>query len=408
MPKSTQKVRPSKTGKVKPKKPYGEFPLSPHASGAWQKKILGKTHYFGRWGRVRNGKMERLPDDGWRDALTLFKAQADDLYAGRTPRDVTDSDSVTMADICNEFLKAKDLRSKAGELARRTFKEYKETTDRLINTFGKNRRIDDLRPRDFTELRAAFAAIWGPVRVGNKIQSVRTVFKFAFDNDLIEKPMRFGSEFKKPSKSVLRKHRNSKEKKLFTPDEVNELLSEADLNLKAMILLGINCGMGNSDCGSVTRKSLCLESGWVDFPRPKTGVKRRCPLWSETIEVLKEVVRERPTPKEQADADLVFVTKYGNRWVRATGEKGTQVDSVGLQFGKLMKKVGNRKKGLGFYALRHTFRTVADATRDFPAVRLIMGHADSSIDDVYREHIDDDRLLCVSNCVRDWLMDGTT
>jgi hypothetical protein len=30
--------------------------------------------------------MERIEGDGWKEALELYKAQADDLYAGRTPR----------------------------------------------------------------------------------------------------------------------------------------------------------------------------------------------------------------------------------------------------------------------------------------------------------------------------------
>jgi len=32
------------------------------------------------------------------------------------------------------------------------------------------------------------------------------------------------------------------------------------------------------------------------------------------------------------------------------------------------------REGLGFYALRHSFRTVADECGDFPAIDLIMGH----------------------------------
>jgi integrase len=58
----------------------------------------------------------------------------------------------------------------------------------------------------------------------------------------------------------------------------------------------------------------------------------------------------------------------------------------------------------GFYLLRHTFRTIADEVRDTPAVRLVMGHTESSIDDTYRERISDDRLVVVTEHVRKWLL----
>ena len=49
----------------------------------------------------------------------------------------------------------------------------------------------------------------------------------------------------------------------------------------------------------------------------------------------------RPKPKDDVDADLVFVTKYGNRWVRSN-PKGTQIDGVALQFGKLLRQLSIR------------------------------------------------------------------
>src|SRR5438309_2252411 len=72
------------------KRPFPGFALSPHPSGKWQKRILGHISYFGRWAKRVNGKLERVESDGWKEALEIYKAQADDLHAGRTPRPKTD------------------------------------------------------------------------------------------------------------------------------------------------------------------------------------------------------------------------------------------------------------------------------------------------------------------------------
>jgi integrase len=356
--------------------------------------------------------MERLPGDGWKDALELYKAQADDLHAGRTPR--VRADGLTVADLCNRFLTAKQHSLASGEITARTFNDYRRTTDRLVAMFGKTRLVDDLASDDFEFLRADIAKTWGPVRLGNEVQRVRSVFKYGFEAGLIEKPIRYGPQFKKPSKSVMRKHRVASGKRLFEAKELRTLIDAAGVPLKAMILLGINCGFGNADVANLPLSAVDLEAGWIKFPRPKTGIERRCPLWAETVKALKEAMARRPTPRSEEGSDIVFVTKYGKRWVRTAvtqvsedGPKHTPIDSVGLEFGKLLREYKLKRTGIGFYALRHTFRTIADATRDFPAVRLIMGHADGSIDDVYREHIDDNRLKAIAEYVRKWLRPRT-
>lgn len=386
----------------KPKKPYPTFPLTPHNSGAWQKKIRGQTYYFGRWARVVDGKLTRVDGDGWNEALELYKLQADDLHAGRTPRK-TNGDGLTVMELCNRFLTAKQHQVDAGELTCRTFAEYRATTDRLVTTFGKNRLVVDLASHDFETLRAAVANVWGPVRLGNEVQRVRTVFKYGYEAGLIEKPLRYGPQFRKPSKQVMRKHRAQRGERMLDATQILTLLASASAQVKAMILLGVNCGFGNSDCANLTQSAVDLDGGWIRYPRPKTGVDRRCPLWPETVEVLKTAVSARPTPSDPEDSQLVFVTKYGNRWIRTRGPKRTPIDSVALEFGKLLRELEMDRPGVGFYALRHVFRTVADATRDLPAVRLIMGHSDGSIDDVYREHIADDRLNAVVEHVHSWL-----
>src|SRR5262245_44861895 len=189
----------------RPKKPYPDFPLTPHPSGKWMKKIRGKIHYFGNWARRMEGVLVRIAGDGWEEALAEYKAVADDLHAGRTPR--ANVDGLTVADLCNRFLTSKLRRKDVGEITRRSFVDYKKTTDLIVAAFGANRLVDDLAADDFESLRASMARKWGPVRLGNAITRVKSAFKYGTDNGLIERAVRYGTEFRKPGKSVLRRHR---------------------------------------------------------------------------------------------------------------------------------------------------------------------------------------------------------
>jgi integrase len=269
----------------------------------------------------------------------------------------------------------------------------------LVSRFGKSRLADDLRPDDFAALRKYLAKSVGPVRLGNTIQRVRSVFKHAFDAELLDRPLRFGPGFKRPSKKVLRIHRAEGGRKLFTAEEVRRLIDAAGVPMRAMFLLAINAGMGNSDCGNLPLSAVDLEAGWIDYPRPKTGMPRRCPLWAETVAALREALAKRPTPKRSEDAGLVFITKRGLSWA-----KDTRDNPLSKETAKLLKELHiNGRKGLGFYTLRHVFRTVADESKDQPAVDFIMGHEVPHMSAVYRETISDARLQAVAEHVRRWL-----
>jgi integrase len=184
------------------------------------------------------------------------------------------------------------------------------------------------------------------------------IFKFAADNRLIPHPVVFGQGFKRPSQKMLRRARNLKGPRMFEARELRAILAAAGLPLRAMILLGSNCGFGNSDCGQLPLAALDLDGGWVNFPRPKTEVVRRCPLWPETVEALREAIAKRPAPKEEEAAGLVFITKYGVSWFKEDTD-----NPVSKEMTKVLKKLGLHRPGLGFYALRHTFETIGGETR---------------------------------------------
>jgi integrase len=408
---STRKPRRRKAA-GRPKKPYPDFPLTPHASGAWQKKIRGKIHYFGRWATRVNGKLVRVEGDGWKEALEAYKAVADDLHSGRTPR--AKSDGLTVADLCNAFLTAKHRKAASGELGSRMFEDYKEVTDLLVAAFCKTRLVDDLAADDFEALRARMAERWGPVRLGNGITRVKSVFKYGLDNGLIEKAVRYGGEFKKPDRAVLRRHRAQNGERMLEADQLRAIVQGAlvvgddgprlvwaEAQLRAMILLGVNAGFGNHDCATLPLSALDLGRAWVDFPRPKTGIARRCPLWPETVQAIREALAVRQEPGKPEHSGLVFINSRGSPWVVTTEKSRT--DNVSVQFTELLKRLGMHRPGIGFYTMRHVFRPAADAARDPVAIDLIMGHADPSMGGHYRERVEDSRLWAVVEHVRQWL-----
>ena len=101
---------------------------------------------------------------------------------------------------------------------------------------------------------------------------------------------------------------------------------------------------------------------------------------------------------------MVFITKRGGPWGKETSDK-----PVSKETAKLLTRLGIERRGVNFYALRHTFQTIGDEARDPVATRHIMGHAENSNDmsAVYREAVGDDRLRAVVDHVHDWLFSET-
>jgi integrase len=368
---------------AKPSKPRPDFPLFAHASGQWAKKVKGRMIYFGKWD----------DPDG---ALKSYLEQKDALHSGRTPR--ADPDTLTVKNVANRFLNAKEEAMNAGELSKRTWLDYSSIMESFLRGIGSRRAVVDLEPSDFAALKNKLAKRNGPHRMCTIIQVVRCAFKHAYESGLLDKPMRFGPDFKRTSKKTLRLHRAKQGAKLFTAQEVRRLIDAAGPSMRAMILLGVNCGFGNADCGTLPLPAVDLDAGMIDYPRPKTGIPRRCALWPETVAALREALAKRPTPKHKEHAGLVFITKYGLSW--------SKEDSVGpltWETRKLLNRLGiNGHRN--FYTLRHTFRTVADESKDQPAVDFIMGHEVPHMSTVYRETISDARLRAVADCVRQWLL----
>ncbi len=408
---------------AKPGKPYEGFPMHAHASGQWAKKIRGKLYYFGVWAD---------PDA----ALERLNHELPHLKDGRTPPPADALAGCTLRHLCNEFLAVQEDKVSTRELSPRSFQDYYKTCEMLIKQFGKDRMVDDIKSASFQKFRTKLARKYSVVSLRNMITRCRTVFIFAFNHELIDKPVTYGASFDKPSAKSIRRSRNEGGGKIFTreealkildylegkhvavPGESKKVAAKPDPVMHAMVLLGLNCGFGNTDCASLPQKAVDLEGGWIDFPRPKTEIPRRIPLWPETTAALEEAIKIRPRARNATDGRLCFLTaKQRHPWVRVKQKVATReeangnpqpsyvpIDGISPQFKKVLNRLKiNGRRGLGFYCFRHCFETHAGESRDQIAIDAVMGHVDPSMGASYRHGVSDDRLRAVVGAVHDWL-----
>ena len=77
----------------------------------------------------------------------------------------------------------------------------------------------------------------------------RSVFYYA--NEGMDAGIKYKQPLRSPTGKQLRKARHETGERLFEAVEIQELLDVASDSMKAMILLGINCGFGNYDCATL-------------------------------------------------------------------------------------------------------------------------------------------------------------
>ena len=353
-------------------------------------------------------------------ALQHYMRTAADLHAGREPRQNVAADGPTVKEVCNHYLTFQSQKLETGEITLRTFEDCRRVADSFAQFVGPGRLLSDLSPEDFQRYRQKLARRGLPVNgrglgvyaLTRTISIVRGMFKYAYDMDLVSGPFKFGRAFERPSVKLRRKSRSSWEqtngKRLFEASAIRAMLKAADFPLRAMILLGINGGFGNADCARLPIKAIHFDGAVIEFNRPKTGIERVVPLWPETLDALRKSIAKRPQPVDEEAGDLAFVTTFGRPWVRdrihRSADNGiakvVPVDKVRQEFDKILKKLGLKKKGIGFFTLRHTFRTWADEVRDQHAIHRIMGHTIPGMSGIYVEEISLDRLRAVVNHVR--------
>lgn len=360
---------------VKPDKPYPEFPLYAHASGKWAKKVEGRIVYFGRW---------EDPDG----ALLAFQESQKPKSIGNIPL------GLSVFNACNLFLSAKKKGVSEKTLSERSYQDYKRTLQRFSKVIGHDRILENLQPKDFLDYKTKFAATNNPVSVGNEVTRIKSCLKWLTKSKHC-KEIEVGPDFRKPSALAARRHKREMGLKLFEPSQIQAILDESGLRMRAMILLGINCGYHNSDIETLELKSVrvAIKTGLIEHTREKTEVERGCPLWPESIEALKDWIDRRPSTK----SNLAFVLVDGRPLSTTNADVAKRFRAV-----RDMAGIGEG----GFSWLRKTFATYASECGDQVAVNFIMGHVDQTTPGIYRQLVRDKRLQKVVDTVRNWLFNN--
>lgn len=363
---------------AKPEKPSPDFPLYPHDCGKWAKTIDGRKYYFGSWD----------DPDG---ALAEYRR-----FLASTQQ--TTGSAVTLDEILNEFLNAKRRDVEKGDLSKRHWLDHKTTGDLLVQHFGRNRDVLTITPTEWAGYSDVLNNRFGVHRFNNEITRVKQILKWAGPNGRqLCGAANFGPDFRRLRIKTVRQYEQAQPDKTFEPDELTRILDNADPMLRAATLLGINCGYNNADIAWLPR-NIKYGEGWLDFPRHKTAVARRSPLWSETIEAMDCYISERPAPRDAEAAKHFFLTGTGMDYV-----DDSHNNRLAGKMRRLILRMQLKRPGLTFYSLRHTFATVGSRAKDNDALKYLMGHADSSMLATYVRDRDDPRLLAVTNAVHHWL-----
>ena len=375
----------NRTPDAHPPKVKKSFPLFAHKGGQWAKKIAGKRYYFGSWRTDPTGELALAE---WHQRDAGIRSGTDQLRA-----DVATGD-LTVLEMCKRVMKAKHDELLAGRLADETYRDYTAELQCLADLVGPYAKAAAMRPEHFAKAMVHLRDVrkLGTHRLATSIRYIRAAFNFAAKSGWIPAPI-FGPVFRPPSTDPDaiavekgRKGGDTEDEPIYTPEQIAWMLANAPRQMRAIIMLMLNTGMGASDVAKLRWRNIQGER--LTLRRGKNGIRREAYLWRRTRDALDDVKKLKHTKKalstEGNDAH-VFLTRHGLPYVRRTrvmdGGKLVKTkfaNAIATNIGKLVRKAKAKGvipegKKLSAYNFRHSYRTAADNCVDLNAVLRTMG-----------------------------------
>jgi len=260
-------------------------------------------------------------------------------------------------------------------------KRYADRHESLFSEFenfiGKTYPVSDLKRENFTGYRddcrkrvSKSGSRNEPLWVGQRLQAVKLAFTCAHrEVDANWPPDMFGSDgFIHVLETV---GAQETEKKIISPREFSAAFDVADTQWRAILLLTLNCGLRNRDVSDIEWQHIRWDEAILNFPRGKTGRKRRIPLAPQTIAALR-LWRAETT----SSLPNIFCTNDGSKWVTSTNSVTKHWEIL-----KRQSKIRGVVIAVPFESMRDTAATVTMATvKTDPklAVMMMLGQAPDS------------------------------
>ena len=225
--------------------------------------------------------------------------QKDDLLAGKTPR--TKPEGLVLRELLDRYVVAQRERVDGGEIAARPLS--KSTTPAAASATCWTSTASSLTLAPTTSPRCVGTSPKSGARPDWERSSTGShFFKFGYDSRLIDRPFR-SARVQEAIGQDLAAESGQEGTTDFDAEQLRAIIDEAGRPGESDGAAGRQLRVWQRRLCQAANWRLDLQAGWVTFPRPKTGIQRRIPLWPETVAALRwpslsgRSRRTRPMPR---------------------------------------------------------------------------------------------------------------
>jgi integrase len=255
-------------------------------------------------------------------------------------------------------------------VAARTMMRYEQIVRDFLSTIGTQAQapLEALS----TDTILAFKERWlsggrSPRTVNQTIKILKRPFKIALEEGLIDR---------NPVAAVRPIRTSSAKKDVFSPEQIEQLLKEAEGDWKGLILSGYFTGGRLVDLARLTWGDIDLSEKTITFVQRKTGSAVQVPIHQDLYEYLLELPCS-DRPKKPVFPKLFDKPGAGKSGLSMSFKR--LMERAGIDDGVARKKdgkLGRNVSRLSFHSLRHRFNS-AMANADVPLEirQKLTGHA---------------------------------